>query len=298
MSVAQLIVEAGGFATRADLVAATSRAAVDRALEAGEIVADGRGRYATPATDQAIRAAHGLSGVVGLISAALFHGWEVLHEPDQPQVCVPRKRSVSAGRRERIDLHYVDLLPEQVVDDIATDVETTLLHCLTRLPRHEALAIADSALRHGVPPGTLRRVARIARGPGSRQARWVAEHADGDAANPFESALRDIALDVPGLRLRPQRVVSTARLEARPDLVDDDLRLIVEADSFAWHGSRRALAADARRYNLMVVGGWLVLRFSWEDVMFDREYVRDVLVAVVALVHGQAQRPCGRCGAA
>ena len=297
MSVAQLVAEAGGFATRAELVAATSRAAVDAALRSGEIVADGRGRYTTPATEEAVRAAHALSGVLCLASAALHHGWEVLVVTELPQVGVPRGRKISPRRREKVQLRRLRLLPEQVVDAIATDVETTLLHCLTMLPRREALAIADSALRHGVPPGTLKRVARIARGPGSAQARWVVEHCDSAAANPFESALRDICLDVPGLRVRPQRPIDTGRIRVRPDLVDEDLMVVLEADSFEWHGGRAALAKDARRYNLLVVGGWLVLRFSWEDVMFDPDYVCEVLVAVVALVHGRTERCCVHCRA-
>ncbi len=69
----------------------------------------------------------------------------------------------------------------------------------------------------------------------------------------------------------------------RPDLVDDRLRIVLEADSFEWHGGRSALARDARRYNTLVVDGWLVLRFAWEDVMHDPRYVRAVLVAATAL---------------
>jgi hypothetical protein len=56
-----------------------------------------------------------------------------------------------------------------------------------------------------------------------------------------------------------------------------------EADSFEWHGGRAALASDARRYNMLVVAGWMVLRFSYEDVMFHPDDVRPVLVAAVAL---------------
>jgi hypothetical protein len=48
----------------------------------------------------------------------------------------------------------------------------------------------------------------------------------------------------------------------------------------------------------MVVDGWLVLRFAWEDVMFHPEYVRQVLVEVAALVQRQAQPCCHhRCPA-
>ena len=41
----------------------------------------------------------------------------------------------------------------------------------------------------------------------------------------------------------------------------------------------------------MLVNGWLVLRFAWEDVMFHPDYVQAVLVEMVALVAEQAQ-PC------
>jgi hypothetical protein len=211
---------------------------------------------------------------------------------------VPRHRTVTPGRRQGVSVHWIDLEPDEVTDGIVTDEEATLRHCLTRLPRDEALAIADSALRHGVPPATLRRVAASVRGPGSRQARWVARNADGRAANPFESCARDIGLDVPGLSLRPRLTLRGARATVRPDLTDPDLGVVVECDSFEWHGDRAALRRDARRYHLLVVDGWLVLRFAWEDVMSDRDHVREVLVAVVAFVAGLAHRRRCTCPAA
>ena len=293
MSVLEAMEQAGGFATRSALVAATSRQAVDSALAAGLIVADGRGRYATPATDAAVRAAHALSGVLTLTSAALHHGWEVLRVPELPHVAVARHRKVAPERRAGIVLHYAALDPADIEDGIVTGKETTLSHCMSQLPRPDALAVADSALRHGETPATLRRAALSVRGPGAPQARWVADHATGEAANPFESGLREVALDVPGLHVEVQVTLRVPGQRARPDLVDERLEIAIEADSFEWHGGRADLAKDARRYNLLVVDGWLVLRFAWEDVMFDRDYVRRVLVAAVAL----RSRRC-RCGVA
>jgi very-short-patch-repair endonuclease len=78
-------------------------------------------------------------------------------------------------------------------------------------------------------------------------------------------------------------VVISDEFTARPDLVDERLWLVLEADSFEWHGKRSALASDARRYNLLVVRGWIVLRFSYEDVMFQPDEVRRVLLAAVQL---------------
>jgi very-short-patch-repair endonuclease len=80
--------------------------------------------------------------------------------------------------------------------------------------------------------------------------------------------------------------------QERPDLVDEELGVVLEADSSTWHGDRSALRRDARRYHLMVVHGWLVLRFAWEDARFDQDYVRSVLVSVVQLVQKQAERRC------
>ena len=67
-----------------------------------------------------------------------------------------------------------------------------------------------------------------------------------------------------------QSRMKISRLEnaqVRPDLVDVGRRIALEADSFAWHGSRAALAADCRRDNALVVSGFVVLRFSWEQVV-------------------------------
>jgi len=74
--------------------------------------------------------------------------------------------------------------------------------------------------------------------------------------------------------------------------VDERLKVILEADSFEWHGGRSALTRDARRYNAFTIAGWLVLRFSWEDVMFHAPDVEAVLRAAVA---GRVEVACPTC---
>jgi very-short-patch-repair endonuclease len=156
--------------------------------------------------------------------------------------------------------------------------DVTLAHCMRRLPFDEALAVADSAMRAGVPRSTLLRIAQGAQGPGSAQMRRVAVSASPEVANPFESVLHSIALQVAGLTVRPQVTIREPDIVARPDFVDEELMIVLEADSFEWHGGRAQLSADARRYNLLVVNGWLVLRFSYEHVMTQPDFVRRVLV--------------------
>lgn len=286
--------ELGGVADRATLVELTSRAELDRAVQAGEVLRVARGKLALPQADEALTAAHALAGVLSHTSAALHWGWELKTVPDLPHVTVPEKRRVSVERRRGVHLHRADLHPDDV-DGVATSREFTLRQCLRSLAFDEGLAVADSALRNGEPPSTLRRIRASARGPGSPRVRRICAEASPEAANPFESALRGIALDVPGLNVKPQVRISD---RARPDLVDEDLRIILEADSFAWHGDRVALRRDAKRYNLMVVDDWIVLRFAWEDVMGDDDYVRETLIGVVKLAQGRGEVTCPRCGAA
>lgn len=278
--VARLVERSGGFCPRSVAVAATSRRRVERAVAAGLVRQPAPGRLCLPTIDDAVAAALSVDGVLVLLSAALWHGWEVKTPPLLPQVAVPRGRR---GTSPRVSLSRPRLHHDDVTEGICTSVEATLDMCLRRLPADEALCVADSALRHGTDPAILRRLARDARGPGSAQLRRVAGLADDRAANPFESVLRHLALGVPGLHVQPQRVVVGSRQTVRPDLVDEELRIVLEADSFRWHGGRSDLARDARRYNLLVVDGWLVLRFSWEDVMHDPDHVVDVLTEVTRM---------------
>ena len=268
MEIGELVAARGGVATRAELLAQVPRAEVDRALRDGGLIALSRGRYAVPEVEAAARAAHALGGVLCRESAALHHGWAVKTVPAEPHVSVPRNRKVPAGRARGVQLHRDDLHPDDV-EGLATAKELTLTQCLRSLPWDAALTVADSALRAG-HLGLLRRVGASVRGPGAPQVRRAVKEARAEAANPFESVLRAIALDVDGLDVRPQQWVSGVR----PDLVDEELRIVLEADSFEWHGSRAALRKDAKRYNLLVLDGWLVLRFAWEDVMFEQDYVR------------------------
>jgi len=68
--------------------------------------------------------------------------------------------------------------------------------------------------------------------------------------------------DVEGA-LRSGAIVRIARGRYGLPIVDEGRRIVLEADSFAWHGDLSALRWDARRYDNLVVRGWLVLRFAW-----------------------------------
>lgn len=280
MNVTELVERNGGLASRSALLAATSRREVDGALARGTLVRVGRGRYAAPSVGQAASLAHAVHGVLSLTSAALHHGWEVKQAPARPHVLVPTHRKVPARWLGRLQMHRGDLHLDDISDGIATSRELTLLQCLRSLPEDEGLAVADSALRNG-EQATLARVLAGVRGRGRARVQRVGRAADGAAANPFESVLRAICLEVPGLHVQPQVVISSETCWACPDLVDRERHLVIEADSYEWHGHRAGFRKDVRRYTLLVADGWTVLRFTWEDVMTRPGWVREILCRVV-----------------
>lgn len=280
---AEVLTRLGGVGPAASLLRVVTKSQVRGALRDGSIVRDARGRYALPSAAAGLRVAHAMTAVASHLTAALLHGWEVKTPPLLPTVIVPRNRRVDPARRKEARVRWADLRPEDVVGGRVTSAARTVMDCAKDLPFDDALAVADSAIRHGdLSQADLVRLADAVPAMHRPACLRIAFAADGRAANPFESALRAISRDVPGLRFVPQRLVRGPGFTVRPDLVDEVRRVVAEADSFEWHGSRSALRADCRRYNDLALDGWLVLRFAWEDVMFRPDHVARCLTTAAA----------------
>ena len=93
---------------------------------------------------------------------------------------------------------------------------------------------------------------------------------------------------------QPLRV--SPALVLHPDLLDERLKIVVEAESFEWHGDRRRMTQDCTRYNRFVSLGYLVVRFSWEQVIFTPAYVVEVLVDAVRRARRHANVAGGATG--
>ncbi|MEV5960297.1 hypothetical protein AB0L70_00955 [Kribbella sp. NPDC051952] len=63
----------------------------------------------------------------------------------------------------------------------------------------------------------------------------------------------------------------------------DCLRTLTLAEALEHHGTRRALVKDCRRQVNLAIRGWSILRFSWEDVMFDGEWVMSAVEQATGL---------------
>lgn len=294
MRVEEAVERLGGVATAGQIVALTSRRQLREAVRAGAVCRWRRGLYALAAYETHRRRALELTAVASHLTAAAHWGWKVMWPPDRPWVTVPRNRKVSASVRGEVHLTYADLAGHEIVDGVTSPVRT-VVDCARKLPFAEALAVADSALRSGmVMREELLLVAGALRGRGASEARRVARCASPQAANPFESALRALVLEFPALHVRPQAEVVARDQVFHPDLVDVRRRVVIEADSFEFHTSKDAHARDCVRYTALTVEGWLVLRFTWHQVMHSPSYVRSVLADVVERTERRAMPTCPR----
>jgi len=228
-------------------------------------------------------------------SAARLHGWAQKRVPVIPDITYPRTRHIAPAERRHVVPHWSDLPDHDVVDGV-TSVRRTLIDCMRMLPLDESLPIVESALREGdVSEAGLRRIAEDMRGRGRARARGVADLASRRTANAYESVLHALASTVPGLNVQPQLALGVGRGRQQfPDFADPELGIILEAESFEWHGDTAALSRDCQRYNDFANRGWLVIRFSWRQVMFEQAYVLAVLARAVQLAR-QRHANVARC---
>ncbi len=278
----------GGSARCSELVELTGRPQLRSAVERGDVVRLARGRYALSGAPDPFVTATRLGGVVSHASAAQHWRLAVAVKPLQPHVTVARHRH--RMRAAGVALHWADLRAPEVCGQVTSPLRT-ILDCARTLPRGEALAVADSALRTGlVGVDELRSAARGLRGAGRGRIVRVAEDADGRAASALESLLRAIVLSagIPGFE--PQLLISDDGFRARVDLGHRSLRIVLEADSFEHHGHRSALVHDCERYDELVVRGWLVLRFAWEQVLGQPEWVAQMVRSAVLTRQTGGQR--------
>jgi very-short-patch-repair endonuclease len=71
----------------------------------------------------------------------------------------------------------------------------------------------------------------------------------------------------------------------RRDFSWPEARLVVEADSYAWHRSPTALDDDRERDVRLTLAGYIVLRFTYEQCTKRREYVRESILRGLGARH-------------
>ena len=72
-------------------------------------------------------------------------------------------------------------------------------------------------------------------------------------------------------------------LQSRFDLAFTSEQVAIEWDSRSWHLQQSAMSNDRRRDRLAAASGWVVLRFTWEDITERPEQVVRDVAAVLDL---------------
>jgi Transcriptional regulator, AbiEi antitoxin/Protein of unknown function (DUF559) len=114
-------------------------------------------------------------------------------------------------------------------------------------------------------------LARYPGRPGTRLLKAVlAEYTDPvDIRSELEALVLELC-DAHGL---PRPLVNCSIEGSVRDFCWPSRRLVVEADSYAWHRSPRALNADRERDVALTLAGWRTLRFTHQQITARRDWV-------------------------
>ena len=277
--VAEILARLGGCATAAQLVGLVSPGALKAAMQRGEVERLARGVYGLPSLGADRLAAIAYDGVVSYTSAATAWGLPLLVRPEKPHVTVPAHRRPRPGRPA--ELHWAAVSHEER-DARLTGLLRTVLDCSRLLPFGEALAVADAALATGrLAKEELEAAAEAMRGPGRPNAVRVAATAITRSESFLESMLRSLLIGAGIEDFEPQVVVYAGGIRVRVDLGHRAARIALEAEGYEFHGSPGAFAADCRRYDDLVAAGWLVLRFTYQQVIGDPFWVIETVRAAL-----------------
>lgn len=285
----------GGLARRRDLRAAgLRRRALERAVRDGSLQVVTRdvlsARLDRPA-DTALRAAVvGLAGTACGTSAAQVWGIDLAAVPGVHEVAVPHARSRAQWPGtvvRRRDLPAEDCT---VRDGIAvTTPLRTALDLGRTLELAEAVASVDAALRAGLVSVTSLTSALVAVPPGAgrRDLTRVVRLVDPQSGSVLESLCRVLLVQAGLAPPETQLVVRgrDGRVLGRVDFAWPEQRLVVEVDGYAFHADREHYRQDRRRTNGLVLAGWTVLRFSWEDVVCRPDAVVAAVRSVLTGLH-------------
>ena len=241
----------------------------------------------TPECDARRVAAAAHSGRLTCVSAAAERGLWVpspgtLGRTSSSTVHIAVPGTSSRHEADGVMLHWA-LGPAPVGRNMTEEpILNVLFHVAHCLPRRDALAVWESAISRGLTDtGVLRGVA------------WRRTRATEIAE--LSSSLSDSGLEtrfVDGMRQTGVAVRQQVWIDGHP--VDGliGVSLVVQIDGFAHHSSaadrRRDLAADAR----LVVRGYVVLRFDYQQILFDWEHVRETILT--AMAQGAHLRPVAR----
>jgi very-short-patch-repair endonuclease len=246
-----------------------SRTSIDKALASGRIVRLRRGIYSLPREAGVLGMALQYNALLTCLSAAPTYGLWTLQNPDALHLSPGHKRTppgtLAHGRCSHPRHGW---LPIAGLADV-------LIHSLRCLPEIEALVMVQCAAQRG--DITVEFLCRKLPGNRNARARAVLDYVIPRADSLLE-VLANYHFRRAGLYVR--RHVEVPGVGEVDFLVEDCL--VVETDG-ATHLEPRQVKKDRKRNNATVAGGYLVLRFSYDDVVHHPGRMVERVLAVLEL---------------
>jgi very-short-patch-repair endonuclease len=235
--------------------------------------------------DMAAMLAAGKGAVLSHATAARRLGLEVPRS-ESVQITIPAFRDIPEfsgvrvwSSRDLIERDTIKRGPFRL-----THLARTMIDLASVLDDAWLRATLDSALRQRKTnlawiSRALETYGRGRRGTGRLRA-LVAEYQHEDEVP--DSVLESLGIELGrATRRRPRlhfKVLDGALLVAEVDLAWPEVRLCVELDGWAQHGTRAAFASDRARDRSLQRLGWMVLRYTWQDLAGNGESVIAELV--------------------
>lgn len=230
-----------------------------------------------------VRAAALWAGEDAVVTGAAAAWWWGLSDraPSTIEVVVGSQRRMS--RIDGIDVLRTDLADLEIDRHRRIPVTTPAATCL-HLARTDRPDLLEVALRKGLGADLLDLTLEIGRGrPGQAQARRSRERVRDNPWSSPESSLHRLFRDagVTGWTANPR--VCLAEGVRHPDVLFDDIMLVVEVDGHRYHRTPAQAAADLKRQNAFVDECYTVLRFTPAEIADEPD-------RVVALIRRTVER--------
>lgn len=209
--------------------------------------------------------------------------WDVWDGEPEIEISVPRRQSIRLPgvivhrTRDPMRIHYRKGIPVttpmRVVVDLGAVVSADVVE--TVLDRAEVARLLSVA----AVEWELAAVARPGR-RGSATLRTVLDRRalletppDGMLEPRFARLLKQAGL--------PPAAFQFPVGQYEIDFAYPELMLAIEVDGYGPHASRRAFQSDRDRQNVLVGRGWMVLRFTWADVVRRPHHVAGVIASAI-----------------
>ena len=165
-----------------------------------------------------------------------------------------------------------------------TTAPRTILDCAAVLPPDEDHRLeemcAQAIPRLAKPADLLEQLQRNPGKPGApRLARILDRHTPKGPKRDLERKLLGLVRSSD----LPEPEVNAYVDGKERDLVWREQRVVVEADSYAFHADARTWARDIVKTNELQLSRWVVLRFTWFDVTERRQWVIEKIRAALAI---------------